>query len=59
VNDEKRPDITIEDDGWQAEHMKYEATVPQDFVQRDNTTIGRSHTKDKGPNGFGGYGIWK
>jgi hypothetical protein len=58
VSNEKRPDITTEDDGWRIDHMKYEATVPQDFVQQGSTMVGRKHTKDKGSSGFSVYGTW-
>jgi hypothetical protein len=38
----ERPDINVEEDGFRAGYMKYEVTVPQGFVKKEQegTTIG-------------------
>jgi hypothetical protein len=58
ANVERRPDISVAEDGFVVGHMKYEAAVPQDFAQQDATTVGRNHAKKKGSNGFASYGVW-
>ncbi|KAF2424896.1 hypothetical protein EJ08DRAFT_681732 [Tothia fuscella] len=40
VNVVDRPDISHKEDGYKARYMKYEATVPHDFIGKKSTTIG-------------------